>query len=258
MAFSLKNRAAVVTGAGRGIGRAIAEVFCEAGARVLLATRTRSSGEEAVASIVKVGGQAELCVCDLSSQDDCKRAIEAAHHAFGRLDIVVHNAAVYPICSIEQMSPAVLDETLNVNLKAAFWLSQAALPLLKQASSPRLLFTSSVTGPRVAMPGLAHYAASKAGLNGFIRSAAMEFAKYHITVNGIEPGLIRTEAIDSLGDEAQVANMAAQIPLKRLGTKQEIAYAMLYLASEEAAFTTGQTIIVDGGALLPENSSALE
>ncbi len=156
------------------------------------------------------------------------------------------------------MSPAVLDETLNVNLKAAFWLTQAALPLLKNSSSPRLLFTSSVTGPRVAMPGLAHYAASKAGLNGFIRSAAMEFAKYHITVNGIEPGLIRTEAVDALGDETQVANMAAQIPLKRLGTKQEIAYAMLYLASAEASFTTGQTIIVDGGALLPENSSALE
>jgi 3-oxoacyl-[acyl-carrier protein] reductase len=258
MAFSLKNRVAVVTGAGRGIGRSIAEVFSEAGAAVLVATRTEHSGAETVDSILKAGGRAMLCVCDLSSQADCTKAVVAAQLAFGGLDIVVHNAGVYPICSIEQMSAAVLDETLNVNLKAAFWLTQAALPHLKQSPSPRLLFTSSVTGPRVAMPGLAHYAASKAGLNGFIRSAAMELAKYQITVNGIEPGLIRTEAIDALGDETQVANMAAQIPLKRLGTKQEIAYAMLYLASDEASFTTGQTIIVDGGALLPENSSALE
>jgi 3-oxoacyl-[acyl-carrier protein] reductase len=258
MAFSLKNRVAVVTGAGRGIGRSIAEVFSEAGAAVLVATRTEHSGAETVDSILEAGGRAKLCVCDLSSQADCAKAVLAAQLAFGGLDIVVHNAGVYPICSIEQMSAAVLDETLNVNLKAAFWLTQAALPHLKQSPSPRLLFTSSVTGPRVAMPGLAHYAASKAGLNGFIRSAAMELAKYQITVNGIEPGLIRTEAIDALGDETQVANMAAQIPLKRLGTKQEIAYAMLYLASDEASFTTGQTIIVDGGALLPENSSALE
>jgi 3-oxoacyl-[acyl-carrier protein] reductase len=258
MAFSLKNRVAVVTGAGRGIGRSIAEVFSEAGAAVLVATRTEHSGAETVGSILEAGGRAKLCVCDLSSQADCAKAVLAAQLAFGGLDIVVHNAGVYPICSIEQMSAAVLDETLNVNLKAAFWLTQAALPHLKQSPSPRLLFTSSVTGPRVAMPGLAHYAASKAGLNGFIRSAAMELAKYQITVNGIEPGLIRTEAIDALGDETQVANMAAQIPLKRLGTKQEIAYAMLYLASDEASFTTGQTIIVDGGALLPENSSALE
>jgi 3-oxoacyl-[acyl-carrier protein] reductase len=258
MAFSLKNRVAVVTGAGRGIGRSIAEVFSEAGAAVLVATRTEHSGAETVDSILAAGGRAKLCVCDLSSQADCTKAVVAAQLAFGGVDIVVHNAGVYPICSIEQMSAAVLDETLNVNLKAAFWLTQAALPHLKQSPSPRLLFTSSVTGPRVAMPGLAHYAASKAGLNGFIRSAAMELAKYQITVNGIEPGLIRTEAIDALGDETQVANMAAQIPLKRLGTKQEIAYAMLYLASDEASFTTGQTIIVDGGALLPENSSALE
>jgi 3-oxoacyl-[acyl-carrier protein] reductase len=194
----------------------------------------------------------------LAKADECRAVIDKTVARHGRIDVLVHNAAVYPICMIEKISEDILDETLNVNLKAAFWLTQAALPYLKRAPSPRLLFTSSVTGTRVAMPGLAHYAASKAGLNGFIRSAAMEFAKYRITVNGVEPGLIRTEAVDALGDESQISAMAGQIPMKRLGTREEIAYAMLYLASDQAAFTTGQTIVVDGGALLPENASALE
>lgn len=184
--------------------------------------------------------------------------MEAASRRFGRLDIVVHNAGVYPICALADMTEDILDHTLDVNLKAAFWLTRAALPWLKQAPHPRILVTSSVTGPRVALPGLAHYAASKSGLNGFVRAAAMELAKLRITVNGVEPGLIRTEAMDALGDENQVAAMAAQIPLRRLGSPEEIAYAMQYLASEEAAFVTGQTLVLDGGALLPENASALE
>jgi 3-oxoacyl-[acyl-carrier protein] reductase len=156
------------------------------------------------------------------------------------------------------MTEQTLESTLAVNLKAAFWLTQAALPFLKQAPQPRILLTSSVTGPRVALPGLAHYAASKAGLNGFIRAAAMELAKFRVTVNGVEPGLIRTEGLEALGDESQITAMAAQIPLKRLGAPEEIAYAMQYLASDAAAFVTGQTLVVDGGALLPENSSALD
>ena len=143
---------------------------------------------------------------------------------------------------------------------AGFWMfSMLARTLSKViAGELGLELTSSVTGPRVVLPGLAHYAASKSGLNGFIRSAAMEFAKYRITANGVEPGLIRTEAIDALGSPEETAAMASQIPLKRFGTTAEIAYAMLYLASEEAAFVTGQTLVVDGGALLPENCSALE
>ena len=258
MTFSLKQRVAVVTGSGRGIGRTIAEVFAGAGAKVLIATRTRSSGQETVERITASGNTAALQVCDLSTIEGCRAAIAGAVERFGALDVLVHNAGVYPICRIEEMTPAVLDETLNVNLKAAFWLTREALPHLRKSPAPRILFTSSVTGPRVALPGLAHYAASKSGLNGFIRSAAMELAREGITVNGIEPGLIRTEAIDALGDEKQTSAMAAQIPLKRFGTTSEIAHAMLYFASEHAGFTTGQTLVIDGGALLPENSSALD
>ena len=256
--FRLDGRVAIVTGSGRGIGRAIAQVFAAAGATVIVATRTAAAGEETVASIRQAGGTATLHVCDLARRAAAEDLVAASAQSHGRLDIMLHNAGVFPLVMIDEISEEALDETLNDNLKAAFWLSSAALPYLREAPSPRLLFTSSVTGPRVALPGLVHYAASKSGLNGFIRGAAMEFARHRITVNGVEPGLIHTEAMDLLADVANIADMASAIPLKRLGTPEEIAYAMLYLASDQAAFVTGQTIVVDGGALIPENAAALE
>jgi len=175
----------------------------------------------------------------------------------GRLDVLLHNAGIFPQLLIEEITDEELDGVLAVNLKSAFWLTRAALPHLRRAKSPRILFTSSVTGPRVALPRLAHYAASKAGLNGFIRAAAMEFASEGITVNGVEPGLIATDALEVLGNEDAARAMAAAIPLGRLGVPTDIAYAMLYLASDQAAFVTGQTIVVDGGALIPENSALM-
>lgn len=256
--FRLNDKVAIVTGSGRGIGRAIAQVFAHAGATVVVATRSTGPGQETVRLIEAGGGRAHLHSCDLADPSAPAELVSACADAFGRLDILVHNAGVFPIAMIDRIDEATLEETLSVNLKAAFRLSAAALPHLKAAPAPRILFTSSVTGPRVALPGLAHYAASKAGLNGFIRAAAVEFAKYRITVNGVEPGLIRTEAMDTLGDEAAVAAMTREIPLGRLGEPEEIGHAMLYLASEQAAFVTGQTIIVDGGALLPENQSAFD
>jgi 3-oxoacyl-[acyl-carrier protein] reductase len=257
-AFSLAGRVAIITGAGKGIGSAIAKVFAAAGVSIVVATRTAASGQATVDDITAMGGNAILVVCDVGKRATAVMIAEAAISRFGRIDILLHNAAVYPMCAIADLSDEMLEETLAVNLKAAFWLTAAALPHLRQSPSPRILITSSVTGPRVALPGLAHYAASKAGLNGFIRAAAMEYARDGITVNGVEPGLIHTDAIDALGDAEVVAGMARAIPLKRLGRPEEIALAMQYLASDAAAFVTGQTIIVDGGALLPENLSALD
>ena len=256
--FRLDGRVAVVTGSGRGIGRAIAKVFATAGASVVVATRTAATGAETVDAILAAGGHAVLETVDVGNKTACDGLVRSVIERFDRLDILVHNAGVFPMVAIEELSDPDLDETLNVNLKAAFWLTQAAVGHLRRSPSPRLLFTSFVTGPHVALPGLAHYAASKSGLNGFIRAAAMEFARDAITVNGVEPGLILTDALAVLAEPPQIAEMAKAVPLKRLGTPEEIAYAMLYLASDQAAFVTGQTVIVDGGALIPENSAALE
>lgn len=176
--------------------------------------------------------------------------------AFGGLDVVVHNAAYFPLTPFAEITPTMLERTFGVNLAAPFWLAQSALPAFRRRGAGRILVTSSVTGPRVAYPGLAHYAASKAGVNGFIRAAALELACERITVNGVEPGMILTPAMGNLGDTALAERIARAVPLGRLGEPGDIAGAMLYLASDAGAYVTGQTIVVDGGATLPESSAA--
>ncbi|MDD1147747.1 SDR family oxidoreductase [Pseudomonas sp. TNT2022 ID357] len=246
-----RGRIALVTGSGQGIGRAIAQVFAAGGAKVMLATRSAASGAETQRLIRQAGGTAELLTLDLGTRAAAEQVIAATLDAFGGLDLLLHNAGIFPLQKLAELEEQTLDSTLAVNLKSCFWLTQAALPALRRARAPRIVVTSSVTGPRTAIPGLAHYAASKAGVNGFIRAAALELAEYGITVNGVEPGLIATQAMDNLGD---AATLSRGIPLGRLGTPEDIAYAMLFLASPQAGYITGQTLIVDGGALLPENS----
>src|SRR5712671_3576950 len=258
MIVDLSDKVAIVTGAGQGIGEGIARVFAKAGAKIVIATRSRANGQSVADSIVKSGGVAWLNQTDVGRHAEVKRVVAETVERFGRLDIVVHNAGVYPVLPIEQLSDADLDLTLSVNLKAGFWLIQESLPHLRKRGGGRFLFTSSVTGPNVAMPGTAHYAASKSGMNGLIRTAALEFARENITVNGVEPGYIRTPAMEALGSEAEIAEMAKCIPLGRLGNPIDIANAMLFLASDEAAYITGQTIVVDGGSTLPESPVVLD
>ncbi|TBW58172.1 SDR family oxidoreductase [Marinobacter halodurans] len=258
MHVDLTGKVAIVTGSGQGIGAGVARVFAENGARVIVATRTASSGEETVRRITDAGGSAFLHQCDIGDRDNVARLVRQTVEQFGRIDIVIHNAAVYPIRSIESLGDEELETTLNVNLKAAFWLTREAAPYLRKAPYGRIIFTSSVTGPRVAMPETAHYAASKSGLNGFIRTAAIEFARDNITVNGVEPGYILTPAMAALTDEEGQQAMASQIPAGALGQPEDIAYAMLYLASAQASYVTGQTLAVDGGSTLPESPVLLD
>ena len=192
MIVDLSDKVAIVTGAGQGIGEGIARVFAKAGAKIVIATRSRANGQSVADSIVKSGGVAWLNQTDVGRHAEVKRVVAETVERFGRLDIVVHNAGVYPVLPIEQLSDADLDLTLSVNLKAGFWLIQESLPHLRKRGGGRFLFTSSVTGPNVAMPGTAHYAASKCGINGLIRTAALEYARQNITVNGVEPGYILT------------------------------------------------------------------
>ena len=143
---------------------------------------------------------------------------------------------------------------MAVNLRGCFNAARAALTPMKAQGSGRILFTSSITGPHVTSPGHGHYAATKAGINGFIRSAALEFSSYGITVNGVEPGNILTEAMQLHRSPAFIKNMENSVPLGRLGSPRDVANAFLFLASDEAAYITGTTIVVDGGQLLPEGA----
>jgi 3-oxoacyl-[acyl-carrier protein] reductase len=253
MERKLAGKVAVVTGSGQGIGRAIAQRFAREGAQTIVATRTPEHGEATVALIGEAGGSAKFCHLDVADRVAVQQAVDETARQFGRLDIVVHNAAAFSRDPVDEMDDAALDLLLTVNLKACFTLTRAAVPHMRRQGGGRILITSSVTGPHVAIPGSAHYAASKGGVNGFIRTAALELAASGITVNGVEPGFIDTAALDRLKARFGEANLAKYIPAKRLGRPDEIASAMLFLASDEASYITGQTIIVDGGAILPES-----
>jgi 3-oxoacyl-[acyl-carrier protein] reductase len=254
------GRTVLVTGGAQGIGRGIALAFARRGANVAVADLHADVAREWLGHEFASGEPTCQTLraydVDLADHDAAVDLIERVAADFGRLDVLVHNAAYFPLTPFDAITPAVLERTLAVNLCALFWLTQAATPLFVRQGGGRVLVTSSVTGPRVAYPGLAHYAASKAGVNGFIRAAALELAAHRITVNGVEPGMIRTPAMDNLGDAALNARIARAVPLGRLGEPHDIAGAMLYLASEHAAYVTGQTIVVDGGATLPEALAA--
>ena len=256
-AFDLSGQRALVTGAGRGIGAAIVTRFAEAGAEIVAANRTFEHAEALAVELRKRDFRVEpRRFQDLSRQGLTSLVNGVA--AEGGLDILVHNAGGCPWARIEDLDEAKLEDALELNLSACFWLTQAAIPHMRARGGGRILITSSVTGPRSAMIGAAHYAAAKAGVNGFIRSAAFELARDSITVNGVEPGFIAKPGRGALGSAEAMAKIAEDVPLGRMGEADDIAYAMLYLASREARYVTGQTIVVDGGALLPETGWAMD
>ncbi len=254
MLTSIEGRSVIVTGASKGIGKGIARVFAGKGARVLLAARDLSQAEAAAAEI---GGVASAIAADVSRVEDNVRMAQTAIERHGGIDILCCNAGIFPAAKLFAMSVAEWDQVLDVNLKGTFLSIQACLPALKARGKGRIVLTSSITGPITGSPGWSHYGASKAGQLGFIRTAAIELAPLNITVNAVLPGNILTEGVKALGPE-YIAKMTAAIPSRRLGSVEDVAYAALFLASDEAAFITGQTIVVDGGQVLPESHMALE
>lgn len=252
MSGRLQNRVALVVGAARGIGRGIAERFLEEGARVVIGDSDPEAGKATVAALGPVD-RLRFVPVDISRKEDAERAVAATADAFGTLDVLVQNAGIFPWNLIENIEPDEWDRVLAVNLKGTYLAARAALPIMKRRRQGRMVFTSSITGPRVTSPGHGHYSASKAGINGFIKAAAIEFASYGITVNGVEPGNIRTEGVMQHRSAEFIRSMEEAVPLGRLGTPRDVANAVLFLASDEASYITGTTIIVDGGQTLPES-----
>jgi 3-oxoacyl-[acyl-carrier protein] reductase len=247
MSGRLTGKVALIVGAARGIGAGIAERFHEEGARLVIADRDAAAGAATAERL-----ESAFVATDIAKLADAERAVETALAAYGDLHIVVQNAGIYPWSLIENISPEEWDLVLGVNLRGTFLIARAALAHMKAKRYGRFVFTSSITGPRVTSPGHGHYSASKAGINGFIKSAALEFSAYNITVNGVEPGNIMTEGLQANRSEAFIRSMEETIPLGRLGTPRDVAQAALFLASDEAAYITGTTILVDGGQTLPE------
>ncbi len=247
MSGRLNGRIALIIGAARGIGAAIAERLAEEGARIVVADSEVEAGRATAGRL-----KGRFVATDISKKADAERAVSEAVEAFGGLDIIVQNAGIYPWTLIENIEPEEWDLVMAVNLKGTYLAARAALPVMKARKSGRMIFTSSITGPRVTSPGHGHYSASKAGINGFIKAAALEFSGYGITVNGIEPGNILTEGMKMHRSPAFIKTMEDAVPLGRLGTPRDIANAALFLASDDASYITGTTIIVDGGQTLPE------
>jgi 3-oxoacyl-[acyl-carrier protein] reductase len=253
MTQSLQDRSVAVTGGSKGIGKGIARVFAGAGAKVAIIAR---HGDQAEAAAKEIGHGAIAAAGDVTSLASLEAAMQAIAAKHGGLDVLCANAGIFPPAKLEEMTPEQWDEVVDTNLKGTFLSIKAALPYLKKSDQGRIVITSSITGPVTGFPGWTHYGATKAGQLGFMRTACIELAKYGITVNAVMPGNIKTEGLAGLGEDYE-KTMAASIPLKRLGTVEDIGHAALYFASKEAGYVTGQTIIVDGGQILPESLEAL-
>jgi 3-oxoacyl-[acyl-carrier protein] reductase len=253
---SLQGRSAIVTGGSKGIGRGIAETFADAGVNVVVTGRSQSDIDACVADLAGKPGTVTGVAADVTSQEDCRRVVATAVQRHGALDILCANAGIFPSARIEDLTPENLEEVIGVNFKGTVYIVQAALSALADSGHGRVIVTSSITGPVTGFPGWSHYGASKAAQLGFIRTAAMELAPKNITINAVLPGNIITEGLVEMGQE-YMDGMTASIPAGRLGTVADIGYAALFFATDEAGYVTGQSLVIDGGQILPESQEAI-
>jgi 3-oxoacyl-[acyl-carrier protein] reductase len=251
----LAGKVAIVTGAGKGIGRVIAQLFAAEGAKVVLVSLHDETGGRACEEIRSRGGDAIFVRADVSKQLDMQKMIEKTKDAYGTVHILSHNAGIYPLNLLKDMTEEQWDNVLDVNLKGVFLAVRACLPLMLEQNYGKIVITSSITGPRTAFPGNVHYGSSKAGITGFIHNAAIELAKHHITVNAVEPAWTLTEGLREQITEAEMKSIANSIPIGTLADPLDTAYATLFLSTDESRFITGQSLIIDGGLTLVETKS---
>ena len=249
--FSLQGKIAVVTGGAQGIGKGIATALRQAGAAVVIADLDAVRGAETAQAL-----GAEFRPLDVTAHAQCADFVAELAADKGRLDILCSNVGVFPQAMLETMTEKEWDGIFNINVKGMFNIVRPALEVMKAQGYGRVVITSSITGPITGFPGWSHYGATKAAQLGFMRSAALEYARYGVTVNAVMPGNILTEGLQAQG-ETYLAQMRAAIPTHTLGKPEDIGYAACFLASDEAHYITGQQIVIDGGQILPESAEAL-
>jgi 3-oxoacyl-[acyl-carrier protein] reductase len=249
MTDNTERQIVIVTGASRGIGRAVAVRFARDGAAVIVNYRgSEAAAQETAQAVTDVGGQATLVQGDVSNRDDAERLIEAAVTEYGRIDVLVNNAGITRDQLLMRMTDDDWDAVLDTNLKGAFHTTRAALRPMLRKRSGRIINISSVVG-LIGNAGQANYAAAKAGLIGFTKSTAREVASRSITVNAVAPGYIATEMTDAIA-ETMNAKILDQVPMGHLGTPEDVAAVVAFLASPAAAYMTGAVLTVDGGMVM--------
>jgi NAD(P)-dependent dehydrogenase (short-subunit alcohol dehydrogenase family) len=247
----LKDKVAIITGSGAGIGKSIAEVFAKEGAKVVGSSRRSSNGQPVIDDIVKKGGEAIFVQCDISEEDDVKRLINTTIEKYGRIDILVNNAGVNFVKPFDQLETSDWDRVINTDLRGTYLCSRYAIDPMLKAKSGSIVNIGTVHSAQC-MPGAAPYDAAKWGMVGLTKSMAVEFASRNIRVNVLSPGLIDTQIWSDIKNAAPDLNECltfwkSNIPAGRVGTPEEVAYTAVFLASDEASYVTGANILVDGG-----------
>ncbi len=240
----LKNKTAIVTGAGQGIGKGIALALAKEGCNIVVSDINKETCDQVVAEITKLGVQSIAVKCDVSKKSEVDNLVKVSSEKFSKIDILVNNAGIFPFVPFAKMTEDDWDKVMDVNLKSMFLTSQAVSS--KMPENGKIVDISSIASV-VGFEGLVHYCASKGGVNGMIRALALELASKKINVNAVAPGMIETPGVTQAMDEKTLKQTVAAIPQKRMGTPGDIANCVVFLSSEKSDYITGQVIIVDGG-----------
>jgi NAD(P)-dependent dehydrogenase (short-subunit alcohol dehydrogenase family) len=249
--FDLQGKVAVITGSSRGIGRAIAELYAEAGARVVVSSRKLEACEEVVTAIKARGGAAIAVACNISRKEECETLVARARDAFGRIDVLVCNAAINPYYGpLTEIPDEAFDKIMASNIRSNLWLCRQVMPGMAEHRDGAVIVISSIAGLR-GSPSIGAYAVSKAADMQLVRNLAVEWGRFNIRVNAIAPGLVKTDFARALWENPELREITLkQTPLQRLGEPEDIAGAALFLAAPAGRFVTGTTMVVDGGVMI--------